>query len=193
VACTTPSATPIAVTGTVDSSGNLTITLPVAGGTATLTAALSTNPETEATGSYKIVGGTCAMPPTAMQIAQYAPLNCTYTGTFNEYNSSGQPVAGTVSAITAILAQSITPNSNDQYPVTGMVTVTGACTATFTLSNSIVWGGVLEASDPSFSYTFGGASDPTATTLQSFFISENSSASCPFTYNQVFIGVLARQ
>jgi hypothetical protein len=193
VACTAPSITPVAVAGTIDSSGNLSITLPVAGGTATLTATLSTNVETEAAGSFKIVGGTCAMPSTAMQIAQYAPLNGTYVGTFSEYNTSGQPVTGTAATITAVLTQSTTPDASDQYLVTGMVTATGACSASFTLSNSISWGGTLEAFGSPINDILAATSDPTATTLDGLFTSENSTTSCPFTYNQIFLGTLTRQ
>ena len=192
-ACTAPSLAPIPVSGTVDSSGNLTITLAVGGGTATLIASLATNVETEATGSYKIVGGTCAMPSTPMQIAQYAPLVGTYTGSFSVLNSSGQPIAGTTTAITAVLTQSGTPNANGQYPVTGSVTVSGACSATFTLSNSIVWGGVLEAFDSSGYYALGGLSDPAGLSGFAFFTSETSSVGCPFPYNQVFVGTLTHQ
>jgi hypothetical protein len=191
--CLTLSLTPIPVSGTVDSTGNLTITLPVAGGTATLTAALSTNPETEAVGSYKIVGGTCAMPSTPMQIAQYAPLNGTYTGSFSALSLPSGQSTGITTTITAVLAQSTTANSSGQFPVSGTVTVTGACSATFTLSNSIVWGGVLEASDSSGSYVLGGEADPTATSLNSFFTSENSSTGCPFNSQLYFVGILTSQ
>jgi hypothetical protein len=193
VACTTPTLTPISVSGTVDSSGNLTITLPVGGGTATLTATLGTNLETEAAGSLKIVGGTCEMPSTAMQIAQYAPISGTYMGTFNEYNSLAQPIAGTATTITAVLAQSATPNASDQYAVTGTVTATGACSATFQLSNSIALGGILVASGSPINDLLAVSSDPPATTLDGLFSSENSSTSCPFNYNQIFQGTLTRQ
>jgi hypothetical protein len=192
-ACLTPSLTPVPVSGTVDSSGNLTITLPVAGGTATLTAALATNVETYAAGSYKVVGGTCAMPSTAMQIAQYAPLNGTYKGTFNLLNSSGLPITGNTITVTAMLTQSISPNANGQFPVTGTISTAGVCTASITLTNAYVTGGLLFSEDTSFSYNLSAGFDPTGTTaLVGLFIVETSSTACPFTQQQ-FEGTLIRQ
>lgn len=192
-ACLTPTLTPITVTGTVDSSGNLAITLPMAGGTATLTATLATNVETEAAGSFKIVGGTCAMPSTAMQIAQYTPLSGTYKGTFNLLNSSGLPTTGNPITVTAMLAQSSTPNADDQYAVTGTVSTTGACSANITLANGYVLGGLLISEDTTFSYSLSAGFDPTGTTaLVGLFIVDTSSTACPFT-QQIFEGTLTRQ
>jgi hypothetical protein len=192
-ACTTPSLTPVPVAGAVDSNGNLTITLPVAGGTATLTATISTNVETEATGSYKIVGGTCATTSTAMQIAQYAPLNGTYTGTLTATILPRGVQSNSTTTVSAVLAQSSTPNSNGLYPVAGTVTLGGACVATFTLSNAFVLGGALEGPDTSGNYFFGGASDPTASTLDSFLTIQNSSTGCPFDNQYYLSGNLTRQ
>ena len=191
--CLAPSITPISVSGAVDSSGNLSITLPVGGGTATLTAALSTNLETENPGSFKIVGGTCAMPSTPMEIAQYAPLNGTYKGTFNLLNSSGLPTTGNPITVTAMLTQSSTPNANDEYPVTGSITTTGTCTANITLANTYVLGGVLISEDSTFNYSLTASFDPTGTTaLVGLFVVDASSTGCPFTL-QAFVGSLTRQ
>lgn len=192
-ACLTPSLTPIPVSGTVDSRGDLTLMLPVAGGTATLTATLATNVEAYAAGSYKIVGGTCAMPSTAMQIAQYAPLNDTYAGTFNQLNSSGLPINGSAITLTAMLAQSTTPNANGQFPVTGTIATTGVCTASITLTNAYVMGGLLFSEDTTFSYNLSAGFDPTGTTAQvGLLIVENSSTACPYAH-QIFEGTLTRQ
>lgn len=192
-ACFAPSLTPITVSGTVDSSGNLTVTLPVAGGTATLTAAVSSNPDTLATGTYQIVGGTCAMSSNSMAISQYAPLNGTYTGTFNIPNSYGLPSPGTAITVTAVLAQSTAANANAQFPITGTVTTTGACATSFTLSSSsVVWGGGLIGIGAST--ILGGDFDPTGSTTQvAVFTNETASANCPYSSSQIFDGPLTRQ
>jgi len=193
-ACGSTSFTPAPVSGTIDSGGNLTLTLPVGGGTATLTATLSTNPETLVNGMYKVTGGTCAMPSTAMQIGQFAPLTGTYSGTFNAVNLlSGQPLAGTSTAITAVLTQSTTPNSNGQFPITGMVTVTGACSASFSFSSdSFVWGGnLLGFGDPS--YGLGAASDPAGISAIALFTNDVGGKQCPYNNQYTFEGTLTRQ
>jgi hypothetical protein len=180
--------TGIAVSGSVDASGNLTVTLPVGGGTASLNATLAANPQTLVGGSYQIVGGTCAMSVTPMTIAEYAPLDGTYTGTFNILTT---PTSGTATNVTAVLTQSITPNANGMFPVTGTVTTSGACTASFTLSNSVVWGGFLTASDSSGYYVVVGSFNPAGTTAQlAVFANKNATTGCP---SWEFAGALTRQ
>jgi hypothetical protein len=124
--CTISSYTPI--TGTIDASNNLTLTLPVGGGTATITATLGSNLQAATDGSFKVVGGYCATPATPMTIAQFTPVTGTYTGTFSASNSYGAPVSGTIITLTTVLSQSSTPNASGVYPVTGTYTVTGGCT-----------------------------------------------------------------
>ena len=191
--CIAPTLTPVPVSGTIDSTGNLTITLSVAGGTATLTAALSTSFETQAAGSFKIVGGTCATATTPMKIAQYAPLNGTYTGTlFTTILPTGVQ-SNSLTTATAVLTQSATTNSSGLYPVTGTVTLSGACVATFTLSNAFVLGGILEGPDTSGNYFFGGGADPTASSLESALTIQNSSPGCPLNSQDFLSGTLTRQ
>jgi hypothetical protein len=160
-----------AVTGTLDSNNNLTLTVPFGGslGTATITATLGSNPQTLADGSYQVTGGSCALPATAMTIAQYAPTNGTYSGTFGVATASSA-VAATDVTVTVILSQSTTPGSNGAYPVSGTYTITGNCTD----SGSITQAGTF------FPYS----SSPTATTIFSgyFFTTK-----CPDTYQGVLV------
>jgi hypothetical protein len=123
----------VAVTGTIDASGNLTINVPLGGsyGTAVITAAIPANPQTLATGSYVVTGGSCATSATPITIAQYAPVTGTYTGTFDVYGTSYYPIPGETITITAVLTQSTTLDSNGQFRLTGTVTATGYCTASF--------------------------------------------------------------
>jgi hypothetical protein len=192
--CLSIGTTPIPVAGTISSSGNMTITLPVAGGTATLNATLTSNLETLVSGTYQIVGGSCAMSAAPMQVAEIAPLNGTYTGTVSVLDSFGLPNPSTATNITAALTQSTAPNAEDMYPVTGTVTATGACALSFTLSaNSFVWGGTLLAGDSSGSYSLAGSFDPTGTTSPvAVFSTLTSSSSCPYA-GQYFDGTLTRQ
>ena len=131
----------VAVTGTLDSNNNLTLTAPVASGTATITATLGSNLQTLADASYQISGGGCAMSATPATIAQYAPLSGTYTGTFNYPNGSTNIPVGSDSTVTLILTQSTTANANGGYPVTGTFITTGACTDSGTLVPSTASGG----------------------------------------------------
>jgi hypothetical protein len=135
----------VAVTGTLDANNHLTLTAPIAGGTATITATLGSNPQTLADGSYQIVGGPCATSATPMTIAQYAPITGTYTGTFNlPGGNTNIPVSGSDATVTVVLTQSTTPNATDGYPITGTFKVTGGCTDSGTLLPSTVAGaGVL--------------------------------------------------
>jgi hypothetical protein len=180
------------VTGTLDANNNLTLTVPIAGGIATITASLPQDPQTFIPGSYQIVGGPCAMPATAMKISQFANATGTYTGTFNVLATGTlTPVPGTATAITAALVQSTTPNADGQFPLSGSITAAGACTATLTINNGLVFGGGVTSwplSGPiSQQGTFNGAIDPTATTLYGdlFFFSTCNS--------QRYSGTLTRQ
>jgi hypothetical protein len=168
----------VPVTGTLDASNNLTLTLPISNGTATITSALGANPQTLADGSFQIVGGSCAIAPNTMTIAQYAPLTGTYSGTFNvatlNVTGSGNvPLPNTNVTVTAVLTQSTTANSSGQYPLTGTINVTGACT-----DNNIPFTGTVTGSSftPISGPSFAGSFDPTVPAIYS---ATYTSANCP--------------
>ena len=166
--------TDLAVTGSVTTANslsgtvnNLTLTIPISGGTATITAILPQNPQTFTPGSLQIVGGTCSMPATAMTIVQFAPVTGTYSGTLA---TSGTPAIS--ATVTAALVQATTPNADGLFPLTGTLTIQGPCSATLPLLPETVSG--IGISSPSGSST-SPASDltgelmtPAATSIQAF-------------------------
>ncbi|HEV2618366.1 MAG TPA: hypothetical protein VGU23_00340 [Acidobacteriaceae bacterium] len=177
-------------TGTIDSSNHLSLTIPISGGVATITATLPSNPMTYIPATWQIIGGACAMPATSISLAQFAPVTGTYTGTFNAY--SGPPVAivpGSATAISAVLTQSTTPNADGQFPLSGTITASGACSGSFTLTNEVVSGGGIGPSlgFPTPPLVFTGAIEPTGTTLMGAFFSLTNCNS------QAYSGRLTRQ
>jgi hypothetical protein len=134
----------LVVSGSVDASDNLTLTIPLGStqGTATITAALNTNPEIPANGSLQITGGSCALSSTPIVITQYAPLTGTYTGTLYQTN----PTTGALinpTTVTAVLTQSTTSDSYGEFLVSGTVTSTGAFAANYNLNGAVAFGGAL--------------------------------------------------
>jgi hypothetical protein len=106
-----------------------------------------------------------------MTIAQYAPVTGTYTGTFTIPNTqSNAPTAGSSISVTAVLTQATTSNSSGQFPITGTVSVTGACTDTATLASTGTVNGseIYSASDTGNVLTgplFVGEITPSASTI----------------------------
>jgi hypothetical protein len=143
-----PFAQGLPVTGTLSPSGNLVLTVPISGGTATLTATLGSTLQTFATGTWQIVGGACAMPSTSMAINQFAPVTGTYIGTLT--SSLGSPTVS--STITAVLTQSATPDAEGQFPLTGTVTSSGVCSGTRPLVAELVSGNGIFTVPGGFSF-----------------------------------------
>lgn len=166
-------------TGTLDTANNLSLTFQVGGGTATIVATLNSNLGSPATGTYQIVGGSCAMPTTSMTMVEYAPATGTYSGSF----TAGP---GETTALTAVLTQSTIPNADGEFPLSGTVTATGGCTSSFTFSGGIVMGADVNAEIPNYSENLLGQIDPTASTFNGNII---SNPYCPSPYS----GTLTRQ
>jgi hypothetical protein len=176
-------------TGTIDTNGDLTLTVPIAGGTATISSTITT-PESYTNGTWQIVGGACTMPATAIEIAQFAPATGTYTGVVNVMNTTTNlPIPGTATNLTVTLTQSTTPNTDGQFPLSGTITATGACTASLTITNEFVTGGIFipNLTQPSSSVNFTGGILPTATTLIADFDPD------PACGSQIYNGILTRQ
>jgi hypothetical protein len=130
----------LAATGTLDTSGNLTLTVPISGGVATIKVALSSNLHSPITqGSYQIVGGACAQGATTAFIDQYASATGTYVGTLTPLGSSS-----TTSA-TVTLTQSLTPDADGLFALSGTVVLTGACNASFSFTGGTVTGGDINS------------------------------------------------
>jgi hypothetical protein len=182
--------TDLPATGALDTANNLTLTVPLSGGVATITATLPQNLHTFISGSYQVVGGTCPMPATPMKLTQYASATGTYTGTFSQGGLT-TPVPGTATPVTVVLTQSATPNADGQFPLIGSITATGSCAATLTITTGIVTGSEITPTPlgpilPS-AVEFLGVIDPTAETLVGLF------GNFPTCGSQGYQGTLTRQ
>ncbi len=180
------------VSGTLDANNNLTLTGTVSGGTVTITAALPQNLHAYIPGSYQIVGGTCPVPATAIDLAQFAPVTGTYTGTYNANDpATNAPIPDSATTITAVLTQSTIPSVDGDFLLTGTVTSKGACTGQLPIdTGSVSGGGIFSHSllgTSSVVGSFNGAINPSATTLIGNFYLLRT---CP---NQVYLGTLIRQ
>jgi hypothetical protein len=176
------------VSGTIDANNNTSLTIPVAGGTATISATITT-PQFYSNGTWQIVGGSCAMPSTSIQIAEFAPATGTYTGVLNVIDiNTNLPVPGTATTVNATLVQATTPNADGQFPLSGTLTATGACTGGFAISNEVVSGGIFMQTIPATSNVdlVGGILPNAATLIGGF----SSSSACG---SQLFEGTLTRQ
>jgi len=187
--CMAPSQS-FAVTGTLDASNNLILSVPMAGaGTATITAALPANPEAVTNGSFQIAGGTCVMSATPMTISQFASATGTYIGTLTVIDMTGNPVPGDTITATAVLTQSATPNNLGEFPLSGTITATGACNDRATLIGTLVAGGGLDSfvTGPVFIAEI----DPTASTISGAVFIDPTAADtrCYAAFN----GTLTRQ
>jgi hypothetical protein len=179
--------TDLVVTGTLDASNNLILTIPLSGGVTTITATLPQDPQTFTPGSFQIVGGTCAMPATDMFITQLAPVTGTYAGTLTTF---GTPAIS--ATVTAVLVQSTTPNADGQFPLTGTITIQGPCSVTLPLLPETVSGNGISfptssSTSPASDLT-GPLMTPTATSIHAFV--DIYDTNCSIAYVQ---GTLTRQ
>lgn len=145
--------TALPFTGATDSSGNLSLTGPIAGGVATISANLLT-PETVTlpdgtvrnelffSGTYQVAGGSCAQPSIALNIFSVSNITGTFTGTVTAGPLSNP---GPSSTITATFVQASAPDANGKYPLSGTITSTGGCNATYTFSSGVVSGGMAQS------------------------------------------------
>jgi hypothetical protein len=144
--------TALPFTGTTDASGNLSLTAPIAGGVATISANLLT-PETITlpdgtvrnepffSGTYQVVGGSCAQPSIALTIFPVPNITGTFTGT--TIGPLGNP--GPSSTITATFVQSSAPDANGKYALSGTISSTGDCNATYTFNSGAVSGDIAQS------------------------------------------------
>jgi len=141
----------LAVTGTVDAAGNLSLTGPIAGGVQTITAAIESQPlSLSATnGTYQVVGGPCAQAPTTIIAFHVLDAGGTYMGTMTQRIPAG---SGSLT-VKAVLAESATPDADGEFPLTGTVTYSGDCTGTLSFTNGVVFGEQLQSGplSPNFS------------------------------------------
>jgi hypothetical protein len=134
--CATANET-IAVTGSTDLSGNTVLTGQVAGGTLTISGALSADGRSLTGATYNVSGGQCAFVKAAQATVQnYSSVMGNYEGNFN---GSG----GEVISVTAVLTQSPTETTDGNFVLNGTGSFgSSPCFASpVTVSNAQVTGG----------------------------------------------------
>jgi hypothetical protein len=145
--------TALPFTGTADSSGNLSLTATIAGGVATISANLLTletitlpdgtvRNEPFFSGTYQVAGGSCAQPSIALTIFPVSNITGTFTGTATAGPLNNPSPSST---ITATFVQASTPDANGKYPLSGTITSTGGCNATYTFSSGAVSGDMAQS------------------------------------------------
>ena len=141
------------VTGTIDASGNLNLTAPVAGGIATITISVLTLPPplADPNGTYQVIGGPCAQPSIGLIGFEIPNASGAYAGTLTEQFTTG---SGSIT-VKAVLVESATPNADGEFPVSGTITYTGDCSATLSFTNGVAFGVALQSVpiSPTFGYS----------------------------------------
>ena len=111
-ACISPSIV-IPLSGVSGADSMVTLTGSLAGGTLTISGALTADGKTLTGASYNVTGGSCAFSAAAEATAQaYSPVSGSYAGTFT--NVTGHTIAFNVD-----LSQSTTPDANGNFTLTG--------------------------------------------------------------------------
>src|SRR5665213_643986 len=128
--------TDIQVSGTINSAGDLSLTAPVAGGVATITALVTANLTPIFEGTYQVIGRPCAQTSVPLASIEVPNVSGTYAGTLTESNPQ---TTGSLT-VKAALVESTTPNADGKYPLTGSITYSGDCTGTLSLTNYLVAG-----------------------------------------------------
>jgi hypothetical protein len=126
--------------GTMDASGNLTLTAPVAGGVATIAVNTLTPKFPGQNGTLQVVGGSCAESSTTILGFEVPSVTGTYTGTLTGELISPDGPSLPPTAVTASFVQSATPNADGEYALTGTITASGNCSGTFSFSQGLVYG-----------------------------------------------------
>ncbi len=169
----------LAVTGSIDESGHLTLSAPLSGGTLTLSGTVASDRKSLSSPTYTISGGACASPPAAAVIAravsvrdgvapvtaqQYQPVSGTYSGTLTTAEGQTFP-------LTSTLTQTSQPDANGVYHVQGTTASPGnTCVPTsLSATASTIDGGSISTTftDPvtSTSITGTGSTSPDAVTI----------------------------
>jgi hypothetical protein len=153
-------------TGTLDSSGNLTLT---ATPTPIVTIHLAVPPIATnfASGSLNAIGTICAIALSSPAIGvEIAPVNGTFAGAVTALPAT--PAAPIASGnLSLVLTQSSTPNPDGQFPLTGTLTFTGGgCSQTTALAGTVSGVGItLSSGSGAASVLFNGVTNPNATQL----------------------------
>ena len=137
--------TDLPVSGSLDIAGNLTITFPMAGGVGTIS--FNATPPLRLplfSGTYQAIGGTCAQAAGSLTAFEVQNVTGSYVGTATQMYPIPSGSAPT-STVTAVLVQSVTANSDGQYPLAGTITSAGACNSTVTFNQGLVYGDTIQS------------------------------------------------
>ncbi|HEV2577388.1 MAG TPA: hypothetical protein VGU25_09280 [Acidobacteriaceae bacterium] len=132
-------AQPIAITGTTDDTGLITLTGPVAGGTLTISGGLSSDGRSLTNATVNVTGGQCAFVSSVKaQVQNYSSVTGTYVGTFSD---TQKPVMN----VTANLTQSANGDTDGNFTLSGTANLgTNPCfVSPVTVVNSQVTGGAF--------------------------------------------------
>jgi hypothetical protein len=145
----------LAFTGSIDASGDLSLTAPIVGGAATISANLLTLEKITLpdgttrngpffTGTYQVIGGPCAQASIPLTIFAVSNITGTFTGTVSPAPFSG---SGPNSTITASFVQASAPDADGKYALSGTITSTGGCNATLRFTSGIVSGSMAQSAN----------------------------------------------
>jgi hypothetical protein len=190
--CTPPI---IDMSGTIDPTGNLTLTGLSASAQLTVPASATSMTGTAGGGGY-LCNAVWAGPVTAVKIASTpsAPLTGTFAGSIIPANAT-TPMA----SLSLALTQSSTPNATGEYSLTATLTYTsGTCSATFpvvgTLTGFLAELATATGNPQADSVSVVAATNPTASQLSSAsFLFFPSPCSTIASSSSAYTGILTRQ
>ena len=128
-----PTSTALAVSGSVDTAGRLSLSAPLAGGTLTLSGTLAEDRKSLSAAAYTVAGGACAFPASQsssqsavfakdagspVTAQQYQPVSGTYAGTLTTAD-------GEHFNLTSTLTQTSQPDADGIYHVSGTASSPG--------------------------------------------------------------------
>lgn len=130
----------VAVTGSTDKNGLVTLGGSLAGGTLTVTGTLAPDGRSLTNASYSVRGGTCAFAAVPLLSAQaYSPITGNYTGVFSDS-------AGPVLSISASLTQTPGSDTSGNFQLSGTATfpANGCFNSPVSVASSQVTGGSFD-------------------------------------------------
>ena len=130
----------ITVTGTINATGDLTLTsAPLPDGT-TLTVQLvvASAPGSSATGTLAVSGKNCAVAATPAIALRFPPVTGTFAGALTPGTVVTQSTINPAGTASLAISQSSMPAADGQFPVTGTLTYTfGTCTGSTALTGTV--------------------------------------------------------
>lgn len=145
--CGTPLQQVITLSGSIDSSRNLTLTsAPFTGSVVQLSVLVPPVVTGIATGTIQVTGMTCSFPSSQALGLEFPAVTGTYAGTLAATTGFGTPPSPTAS-VSLKIVQSTSPAADGQFPVTGSLQFSGGtCTSTTALTGTVSGSEVMASS-----------------------------------------------